>query len=492
MNREALTASGEAMLEALGRESYLAGAGLKAEPEFQAIYDRHQELVSDEALGLARSSGAPALLEWVVDVRLGRSVAALEEQQLAWEQRARVSVNGHDLPYLRVPIELANSPDRAVRIALDEARVAAAGAIEDLRRRRFRTERDILTDLGFADPVDAFARLSGIDVVGLARAAGDFLARTRDMYVECLGQLTRRRVGVPVGELVRADAGWTFRADRFDHGFPAVGILETATRQMREMGLDATQDGRVRVDTEEREGKQPRAFCAPVRVPDEVYLVIRPRGGHQDYRTFWHELGHAMHYASVSRELPFEGRWLGDNSVTEGFAMLWDHLTMSVPWLRRYADIGKREIADLIFELTVYELYLARRYAAKLRYELELHRSDYSAMGARYAELLTDATGFRFPVGDHLHDVDPGFYAARYLRAWQLEAAFAGHLTERFGPEWFRSPAAGRVVQEWMSWGQQEPAHRLAHRVLGVALDFERVAERFNAMLSRPSSREPK
>ena len=38
-----------------------------------------------------------------------------------------------------------------------------------------------------------------------------------------------------------------------------------------------------------------------------------------------HELGHALHFANMSRALPFEFRWLGDNSVTEGYAMLFDH-----------------------------------------------------------------------------------------------------------------------------------------------------------------------
>ena len=38
-----------------------------------------------------------------------------------------------------------------------------------------------------------------------------------------------------------------------------------------------------------------------------------------------HELGHALHFAYARAELPFEYRWLGDNSVTEGYAMLFDH-----------------------------------------------------------------------------------------------------------------------------------------------------------------------
>ena len=36
-------------------------------------------------------------------------------------------------------------------------------------------------------------------------------------------------------------------------------------------------------------------------------------------------LGHALHFANVRSDYPFEYRWLGDNSVTESYAMLMDH-----------------------------------------------------------------------------------------------------------------------------------------------------------------------
>src|SRR5205814_8350999 len=57
-------------------------------------------------------------------------------------------------------------------------------------------------------------------------------------------------------------------------------------RQVREMGIDPLAAGRIRLDTGEREGKRSRAFCAPLRIPDEVYLVLHPHGGQTDWSTF--------------------------------------------------------------------------------------------------------------------------------------------------------------------------------------------------------------
>lgn len=485
MTPDELTQLGEAFNEALGREYYLTGAGLKAEPEFQAIYDRFPALLDDDAIEAARAANEPAVLEWIVDLRVGRAVAALEERQLIWEQQTVLHVDGRDVPYLRAPIELQNSPDRAFRAALDKARSeTGAAGLNGTRRDRLTLEHEITATLtGEPNYVQGVATLSGMDLAGLGAQADALLGDTHDLYAEGLARVARRRLGT-AHDLLRADAARAFRVDAFDAAFPSDALVATAERNMSAMGLDARCAGRVRFDTEERPAKQPRAFCAPVRVPHEVYLVLRPRGGHADYRTFWHELGHAMHFGSVDPERPFHARWLGDNSVTEGFAMLWDHLTILPRWLERFTDLASGPREELTFELAVGELYMLRRYAAKLLYELGLHQDGFDGMSAVYASRLTEATGFRYPENDYLLDLDPGFYAARYLRAWQFEAALAAELRERFDADWYRNPRAGAFIQHLMSRGQGEPATVLARDVLGTTLDFEPARRRLEETLA--------
>ena len=475
---------GEAMHQELGREYYLTGAGLKREATFQTIYDKYAALLTDDALAAAYTAASAPLLEWIVGVRSGRLVAPLEERQPAWEQTAGAQVDGRSIPYLRVPIELSNEPDRALRLAMDRARARlVTDQLNPIRREWFMREHAALAGLGYPDYVDGIARLSGIDLAALDAACTAFLAATADLYKEVLARLVKLRLGVPLGELTRADTGWAFRAGDYDRGFPPDGLVDTAVRQMRDMGLDAHQSGRVRFDTDERPDKQPRAFCVPVRVPDEVYLVLRPRGGHQDYRTLWHEMGHAVHFASVDPARPFADRWLGDNSVTEGFAMLLDHLTQDLGWLSYYTGLSADQVRDLRYELLVYDLYGVRRYAAKLGYELLLHAGDLADRGSEYAERLTEATLFRYDAADWLADVDPAFYAARYLRAWQLEAAVAQTLVQRYDEDWYRNPRAGAFVQQVMSRGQADPADRLAQEITGAPLSFEPLVARLQAAL---------
>ena len=89
--------------------------------------------------------------------------------------------------------------------------------------------------------------------------------------------------------------------------------------------------------------------------------------------------------------------------------MLWDHLTMNPAWLARYTDLSGEDVRSLAFDLAVQELHLVRRYAAKLSYELSLHRGDFVSAAGEYAAKLSEATLFEYSEDDYLIDVDPGF-----------------------------------------------------------------------------------
>jgi hypothetical protein len=245
------------------------------------------------------------------------------------------------------------------------------------------------------------------------------------------------------------------------------------------MGLDLEAGGRVILDTGDREGKRARAFCAPVRIPDEVYLVLKPHGGQQDYATFLHELGHALHFAHMRADLPFESRWVGDNSVTEGYAMLFDHLTAKRGWLLRYTGLSRERVGAYLRSGAFEELHMLRRYASKLLYEIELYGGGvpFDALPDLYVETLGAGTGFRYQRADAFVDVDSRFYSTRYLRAWQLQGVLDDALVARFDDDWYRNPAAGPwMVGELFGEGQRELATELSERVAGRGLSFEPLA----------------
>jgi hypothetical protein len=459
------------MTEALSREAYQAGAGFIAETHFERIFEEFADCASAEAWDAAK--GIRALEEWTADNRIGRATAALDDRLQAWESSAVITLeNGERLPYQQAAIAIANEPRRERRLAIDTARRAVNREPSAMRTEKLGRERDLLGELLGLPVVAARARLSGIDLAGLAGLCRAFLDRTRDLYHDTLKDELKRELGLTPGSADRTDGAFLFRGAAYDEFFPGEALIETARGQVGEMGIDATAGGRITCDTAERERKRARAFCAPVRVPEEVYLVTRPHGGYVDYRAFWHELGHALHFANASRDLRFEQRWLGDNSVTESYAMLFEHQTMAPAWLRRYAAMSGEPLRAFTRAQGFALLAILRRYAAKLEYEIGLHAApSFAAAAPHYAELLTEATGFRYSEDDALSDLDDGFYSARYLRAWLLEAALRGQLIERFDVDWFRNPRCGPAVLDLLVQGQREDATGVA-RQIGVSLDF--------------------
>ncbi|MFL5886352.1 MAG: peptidase M3, partial [Thermoleophilaceae bacterium] len=119
-----------------------------------------------------------------------------------------------------------------------------------------------------------------------------------------------------------------------------------------------------------------------------------------------------------------------------------------------------------------------RRYCAKLAYELELHEGGHlDRMREVYARRLSDAIHVDWPGATWLSDVDPFFYAARYLRAWAFETHLRALLRERFGERWFAEPDAGAVLREWWSRGQAMDADELLGELTGARLDFSVLLE---------------
>src|SRR4029450_11862288 len=179
---------------------------------------------------------------------------------------------------------------------------------------------------------------------------------------------------VSLAEAQRWDVPRLFRAPEWDEVFPADRMVPALDGTLADLGIDLQSQQNVTLDLEERPNKSPRAFCAPIEVPDRVVLVIQPIGGPDDWRALFHEGGHTEHFAHTSRDLTMEEKRLGDNAVTEGWAMLLQHLTDEPAWLTKRLGGGRPE--ELAREGRAGVPVVVRRYCAKLLYEMEFHAAD--------------------------------------------------------------------------------------------------------------------
>ena len=297
------------------------------------------------------------------------------------------------------------------------------------------------------------------------------------MYVRALDRLFRSRVGIASEDAQRWDISRLFRAPGWDDGFRADAMLPALEATLAGLGVDLRTQGNVELDLESRPKKSPRAFCAPIEVPGRVMLVIQPIGGADDWHALFHEAGHTEHYAHTSAEPLRRGaaarrrrrhRRMGDaaRAPRQRAALARAAARLRSPPRVRRRGGGRAAL-----------LRPPLRGQAPLRARAALDE-DLDSMPARYVEYMREATKIEYWEGDFLSDVDPGFYASGYLRAWALRGAAPLVPARGVRHRLVRAPAAGSLLRELWYEGEGMTADEILREVTGAELDLDAVRER--------------
>jgi hypothetical protein len=448
-------AQADQFMEELMREHYLHFSGQKDEFEIEPIYERHAGLYSRAAVEELRGSGNRELLMFAVQGLMGQETKAEEAELARREAALEIEVDGETIPLRQSPVVQANEPDPERRLRIERARLELADReLTPLQVSMHERAAAITQELGWSSMLELCEELSGIDLAALEQQTEALLADTEATYEPTVEPELEKHLGIGFDHLRRCDIPAFFRAPTLDGAFPPERAIPALRQTLAGLGIDIDAQPNVIVDAELRPTKTPRAFCAPVRVPGEVYLMISPQGGRDDTQTLLHEAGHTEHFAHVGPGLPFERRFLGDNSFTEAFAFLFQYLAEEPAWLEEVLAV---DAAPLAGYAKAVKLIFLRRYSAKLGYERRLHAADadLSKMPDEYARRLSAGVHVKWPHETWISDVDPFFYSACYLRAWASERTLRAHLVEQFGERWFMDPAAGQVLKRIWSKGQR-------------------------------------
>jgi hypothetical protein len=487
---EAYREDADRFIAELDEEFYLHYAGLKETLDLTPIYERHASLTELEqvkAIGLAVDGGSRLRELWRFGCEgyFGDLTRDLAERLAELEAELEIELDGERIPFRMVRPTLANEPDRNKRRELD----ARSNEILDEQMNPLHLEAAQIVqrgarELGFESYLELYREaLPSSELDDLAEQCRTLLDSTERLYETNADKLLRSRVGVSLAEAERYDLPRLFRAPEWDQMFAADRMLPALESTLADLGVDLRSQDNVTLDLEQRPNKSPRAFCAPIEVPDRVVLVIQPIGGADDWRALFHEGGHTEHYAHTSRDLAMEEKRLGDNAVTEGWAMLLQHLIDEPEWLSRRLDFARP--AEFAVEGATELLYFVRRYSAKILYEVEFHEAaDVTTMRNRYVELLSDALKIDVTPANYLADIDSGFYVSSYLRSWAFEAQLRAFLKEKFGSTWFTTRQAGSLLRELWGEGQKMRAEELLEEVTGATLEMEAVGDRVREFLS--------
>lgn len=480
---------------ACAREHYLFHSGQKGTLEIAPIYEQYGHLFDHNSIErLKRELGDSSerfqtkhmavrrLLAFAVEQDLEDSAKRLTEEISRYEAAATIEWMGREMTLQDSTVAITTERDRESRRGIYARRLAVIAASNELRAERLIKLHETARSLEYASYVELFEQLRRLDYSEIAQQAATLLSRTESVYVRRLNEVLPRDLGLRADDAERSDAMYLLHLTGFDYRFPSEKMLRVYGETMAGLGIRVAAQTNIVIDSERRPRKNPRAFCVPISIPDEIRLVIRPSGGQSDYQSLLHEAGHAQHYGWASAELPAEFKYTGDYALTETYAFLFNHLIFDRDWLSVF--LGIADNADFIRAAVFARLASVRRYAAKLIYERQLHSDDNLAKSAEvYAELQTAATRFKTEPAEFLFDLDDSFYSASYLRAWAFEVSLREHLKTRFGARWWASRRAGDFLKELWETGDLYTADEMAAQIGIGPIHFDPLIDEFNEAL---------
>ncbi|MEM3513567.1 MAG: hypothetical protein QXH13_05270, partial [Thermoplasmata archaeon] len=458
-------------------EVYLNAAGLRSVVNTAQIYERYAPLFSEQRVRTFKNASqnyigeekerARRLYMFACENYLENAVKVQRDVLLTKEATLEVEADGEKYPFRFLDTKIQNEENRVRRKKLYNVELAGIKEMQPLHIAIMKTLHEKAVELGYKDYYELYKELKQVDFIQLSELLNAFLSATDKIYVEAMNRWLEK-YSLSLDELEKHDIAFVFAGTEFDKWFPAENTMNAIAEATAAMGMDITKlNGKERnviIDLEQRPTKSPRAFVSAVDPPFEIYMVVMPQGGVSDYLSVFHESGHALHYAFVVPTLPFVYKKIGESSVSETYAFLFEYLLTNPLFVDK--KLNGEVLKEYIQYQMLYKLYLVRRYIGKLNYELQLHRAkDIESMAAVYKQEMEKALHFPHPEEIFLSDIDHGFYSADYLRAWIFEPMLRKKLEDLYGERWFEKEDAGRYLRALWSIGEKHSVEELARNI---------------------------
>ncbi len=514
----------------LETEDRLNRVGLKEKSELAKVFKKYKKLFtkqnleslkeesSRQARTIKYSSSDPAkpesrevqpdipnrLYYTLAGSYIGLTTAADEDKIKTYFAKAKAAADGKTVSYFQLAPMLAKEEDFHKRELLDNAATPIVFKVNPKQLALLRKEIEIIKGLGYKSYIDYFSKAKKMDYDKFYKVAGQIRKETDKRWEKVINKVAEEVLGHPYGNLRACHLVYLRSISMFDKYYPRAKVVPVFRKFARDLGC-ADLLPKIKIDDVDRPAKNPRAVCYWPDPPGEIHLVIKPIGGEQDFEAALHEGGHALHGASVDRNLPYSLKALSySNALTETYAFVLEDLVFDSDWLSHYLSTPPDVAKKIYWQATFVNLMMLRRYLGKFSYEYQLfslppvipaqagikHKkildqvmtvshiesveNDSFVNGPKlYAKNLYNTTGFITKEANWLSDMDSGFYSADYLRAWIGAAQIKDYLVKKFGRKWFLDKRAGKFLRDLWSRGVQDEIEdvvgRLGYKPLDVS-----------------------
>ena len=475
---EELSGGTERFLTELNRERLLVSIGTKGSPDSFSVFQRHAHLfdlflISDLGEWRNRETGEEKKRLSYLQQFLQKSypLAMVSDLSDLFEESEMKMLSAQSPPLQMISdgYYYARSQDREERKETWQQREQMLRILNPILEKRLSGLHKASRELGYKDLVDLSLEVRGLDLGWLTATLELILDRTEGLYLDMLESFLTESLSLD--EVEQHDILHVLRGDEFVEMFPADQIWNSMSSALSGLGAELGVTGNLRLLSPGCGGPQ----ALPVRVPNEVYLFIEPRGGYLDYLRHFGEAGKAIQMGGTSPHMRVEFRYLGDPAIPETFGLLLQRIISTRPWLEGKG--GKEDIGKFKKLFYLHRIYELRRLAALLLYEMRVNMGSPSTADDMYASIMEDKLHFPHCREECLVDIITPFQSADRLRGFIFEAMLRKALLEKCGERWFSHPAARDMVSEMWSWGGRFGLDELANSIGYAELDIEPLVE---------------
>ncbi|MFV8827810.1 M3 family metallopeptidase [Alkalihalobacterium sp. APHAB7] len=131
-----------------------------------------------------------------------------------------------------------------------------------------------------------------------------------------------------------------------DSYFKGKNVVEMANQTFQAIGLDI-EDVLKRSDLYPRVNKNPFGFCSDINREGDVRILVN-----LDKSLFWctallHELGHAVYFKNIDRQLPFVLRFHSHTLTTEAVALFFGRMSKMDRWQKRFLGLKPSQLEEM-------------------------------------------------------------------------------------------------------------------------------------------------
>lgn len=442
----------EGLRVALNLEQYNQDAGLGYDARRMEDLAARIERLAQTTLETLPQEAFPRLLFWdtvtaarqSAYTRLANEIYRLRTEVVAVEADGeRVSLSNWRL------FNRAHLRDHALRRRVFDGLMERAETLGPVLEERFALSRQVTAAYG-ATPLSVYLDDEQVDLDTLRTVVRESASRALGAFRELAGRYSDEILGKP---MEYHDDYYVFVNAIHEPLDAAVGRADWAAalnRAYTEMGFDLA---RISIDGDPRDGKTPSPACYPVQVPADVRVLFQRTSPVADYTGYAHEMGHALHFASIEPQRTFAERYLAPAGVAEVFSTLFETLAAEPAFLGEVVGLPASDVAELRARERFMELYFLVFYGANALFKIRFWSEGLRVADADgvYADLAEACMGLPLP-GRYwrTHHVVSLFdvYAPSYLLAKIRVEELKGRLRAEFGERWWASREAGAYVRD--------------------------------------------